>query len=59
MIIPTWPPSEFVNKIIDIFKECVPNKKSKMFYDDKFENWKDAGFNDCRTETLKNIEELR
>lgn len=60
-----------VNQIIALFKECVPDHKRSMngkfcecFAFHKSEcgcgaDWSDfSEWNNCRTETLKNIEEL-
>lgn len=60
---------EFKSKIISLFKECVPGYGMKKFFDSSDpEKWgnqyteklecKCDGWNSCRTETLKNIEEL-
>lgn len=41
--------------IIALFKECVPENITLVELESKY----DQGWRHCRTETLKNIEELR
>lgn len=44
-------------EIIEFFKGCVPEFITQQdYYDNEYAV---TGFNDCREETLKNIEELR
>lgn len=53
---------KYKKKLIALFKECVPEEKSVKQCN--CITWENCGcvvddFNKCRTETLKNIEELR
>lgn len=44
-----------VDRIIALFKECVPENITLVELESKY----DQGWRHCRTETLKNMEELR
>ena len=42
--------------ILELFKSAVPDEKEVASWADPVEGTRRVGFNDCRTETLRNME---